>query len=127
MRHMLQRVAVSLHESVEHGVGDGLYAVVHGKYSAYVGVDHEAGQGAEQHVQVVGLLAASFGVSHGHDAVDVREGRDNGFDALLELAHEAACARGRAEQHDIVARAHAAASPAPIALEEAFGGKALCG
>ncbi len=58
-----------------------------------MGVDHEAGERAQQQVEV-GLLAAAFGVSYGNDGVDVGVIGGEMLDALFQLAHKAAGARG---------------------------------
>ena len=116
--HVVERQPVLAHERLEPRVGDRLDAEIEREDRADVRVDHEAGQRAQHLGGVVRLAGpAALGVGDGDDAVDPGCDLGERLQPRRELARDAGGARRRAEDHDGVARADAAAAGAAIAAE----------
>ena len=122
MRHMVERIVATLHESTHVGVRVRAGAVVDCEHGARVGVHHESREHPQHVVDVVRAAgAAAFGVSHHDHAVEV--GRSPGRGPFHDPAHESVGTGGSGEHHHEVA----GADPPPARTAKAVEGRAGVG
>src|SRR5262245_56594409 len=105
---------------MQHTIGDRFDAKIHSQDGADVWVDHETGKGTQEQVQVIGVVAAPFGMGNGNDAVYVWKFTRRALESFFQLLDKTASAGGCAEEHDIVACANPAAVRTSVAEEGAF-------